>query len=236
MPDPDDTPIQRMLAELAPGERRLHARTIPPSGADSRFWRIGMDGRIQDGSLRWVNDYPEASARSLYAQYRSVHDIEQPILEIYRTLGPIGDLYHLGAPGAYVWGEALASVLLALDPEGVEMRTAIVRGGSDKSFYLGLFLRQLEAIDLDRTTVALIKYEPGPNGVAFGTASYPDGLYVRSDLPRSVHCFCDPYTGRLFFSHELVDACERAGVTGIVARDPAESRTVIEKTLWLGTN
>ena len=85
---------------------------------------------------------------------------------------------------------------------------------------------------VDRTSIQLIKHPPGPNGVAVGTAHYPDGLYVRRDLPRSVHCFCEPYTGRLFFSRELLDACEQGGVTGITASDPAESCTVIDKSLW----
>lgn len=231
----EDTPIQRMLDELAPGERREHRRKIEPSGADARFWWVGMDGRIHDGSLRWLNKGREAQAKARYGQYQSVHDLEQPVFRFFPGKSPIGDLYWLGARGACAWGEPLAKTLAQLDPEGVEMRRATIEGVDvGRDFYLGLFLRQLDAIDLDRTNVSLIKYPPGPNGVAVGSATYPDGVYIRSDLPASVHCFCDLFTGRLFFSHALLDACEEAGVTGIYGRDPAESRTVIDKVLWTG--
>lgn len=231
----EDTPIQRLLDELAPGERREHRRRIEPSGADARFWWVQMDGRIDSGSLRWLNKGREAEAKTRYGPYVSVHDIEQPVFRFFPGKSPIGDLYRLGAQGAYAWGEPLAKTLAQLDPEGVEMRRAAIEGVDvGRDFHLGLFLRQLDAIDLDRTNVSLIKYPPAPNGVAVGGAAYPDGVYIRSDLPASVQCFCDLFTGRLFFSHALLDACEKAGVTGVCGRDPAESRTVIDKFLWVG--
>jgi hypothetical protein len=79
--NPGDTPVRRLLDELAPGERREHKRTIEPTGKEGRFWEVAMDGNILGSSLVWVNDDTRPSVMDGETQFVSMSELPVPLLQ-----------------------------------------------------------------------------------------------------------------------------------------------------------
>lgn len=214
--NPEDTPVRRMLDELAPGERREHKRSIEPTGKEGRFWEVAMDGNIMGSSLIWVNDEKRPSVKDAI----SMTELPVPLLEASDEESPIGDFYRI-SPHVYLFADSIIACIRQFDPQSIEIREAIVQGTSvTQKYWLTLVKRSLDAIDVDRTNLTLDHKRVLPDRDFYSKLVYFHTLVLRENIPPNIHCFADVYSGRLFFSTDLVACARNNGARWFYARHP----------------
>lgn len=218
--------VEQLLDGLAPGEKREHVRSVPPSGAEGRFWMIAPRGEISPASLEWMNDAPWPSFDPRQKPFVTMEELEQPILQGHPEESEIGDLYHIQTH-IYLLSSKIVECIQTLDPEAVDVRKAETHGiEPGREFFLALLKRRFDAIDASRTNLVLDNRKLLPNKEIYRkTVLFPNGFCLREDIPQNVHCFVEIYCGSLLFSGELISCIRDAGVTGVYARHPTTDET-----------
>lgn len=220
--------VERLLDSLAPGEKREHLRTTKPTGTEGRFWEVHSIGEIEPGSLQWVNDNPRPSYNPKFPIV-TMDQLEQPIFEADLEESPVGDFYNLNNE-LYFLRSTIVECILSLDPDGIEARKAETRGVEPGwEFYLVRMKRRLDAIDISKTNLILEYKKVLTTKEIYGKRVYypPSGFCLREDIPADIHCFVEPYAGRLLFSTELISCLRSAGVNGLYARHPTTGETKV---------
>jgi hypothetical protein len=217
---PADTPVRKMLDELAPGERRDHKRTIEPTGREGRFWDVAMDGGVSLGSLIWVNNKLHPSVMDGEQPFVSMNELAPPVLHASDEDTAIGDFYRV-TTNLFIFSNSIVECIQDLDPRSIQLREATVEGVPvSQKYWLALIARRLDAVDAERTNCTLEHRRILPNREFYSKlVYYQNGLVIRDDVSSDVHCFADVYSGKLFFSTSLV-SCTRSNGARFYARHP----------------
>lgn len=219
--------IERLLAELAPGETRAISPKFaqPESG---RFFCVAQRGEIDMLLMHWLDrpdrvdplSMPRPTIDSPYRQAGiSLESLPPPRFEFEGRAKDLGHMYRWGP--AVLVSELIFSAMRSLDPYGFEYRVANVAGlPPGQRYYLTMLLRAYDFLDIDRSDLICQSYRV--YGEVFQKWVYFDkgGYTVRADVPASTHLLYNPFSADQLWSSELLDRAIATGVTGIYAHLP----------------
>jgi len=214
--------IEEMLELTADGEERLFK--APIQGAkEERFAAIQFNSDYIF-PLEWNEGIDPLEAPCMATRRRksiSLSVLPEPQICSTSKISQMVDFYRQGI-GIFFVSNRLMDVMEKLDPGSVECRPVVVQAADGAVDYnLVLPLRQLDAVDLERTDVLIsgewwnsswLKRERFPHNVVFKKAEL-----------EGIHNFNDITIRNWFWSRELIDAAKAAGVKGPRFRLPGNN-------------
>lgn len=203
------------------GEEIVFEKTVEPSGEEPAFYRVSTRGEVQNHP-RWVNS-------------REINDCPRPPLmdwdplplsdiDVYRfelndRRESMADLYGV-TTGIYLISKTLAEVILSEDLESLELQSAVIHtrdqlGVSD--FVVCMPMRVIDAVDIEKSDVLVVRREPVPGRGRFVThVRYDNGYVLRRESVAGACSFLERYSGPdWLWSEGLVRAAKDAGLRGL---------------------
>ena len=222
--------IEEMLEQTANGEKRLFKAPIRGAEED-RFYRAAFSDEYRD-PVRWDYELDYDKIPLIGTRHYpdgSLDMLPEPEMTAKTTGARIPDFLYASSFHMFLISKKLKAVFDELDPGSLQCRPVTIHAKDGPiEFYLVKPKRNISAIDTERTDIE-IRSEHVGKWIKY--ISFPEYVVFDKELLADIHNFSDIDMPGWFWSQELIDAAQAAGVKGV--RLKLAGGAVMQNYAWL---
>jgi hypothetical protein len=213
--------MEALLARLTSGGalswRAVRSRAEVPE----RFFQVYQSWDYKPGRFTWENQ-DDIYRETRYRPRSSLSEVRTPSISFKGPIKDVVDFYGTSREFSFV-SEQLFDLLTASDPGSIESLSVELRAQDGSlPFRAVLPTRSIAAIDVARTDIELRDQFKWARVVP--TFDFPNGIVFNNELIGNVTKFCDLDTAGWYWSADVLQQAERAGLRGFYAVSKSRPR------------
>jgi hypothetical protein len=207
--------VRDLVARVPEGGQQTFARRRAPSGDEPGYYRVATSGTFQQRP-RWLNA-PELGAGPRSARKdrpaRPLSGFGDFEFAIDASPSDVSDFYHV-APDTFLVSERILEIV-ANDDADLQSKAVVfkdVGGHQLQGFHVAMPGRVIDAVDVEKTTVAVSKLLSAGRFVT--RVKYEGGYVLRPDAVGAVASLVEEYRGAWLWRSDLFETVARSGARG----------------------